>query len=546
MLEDAMRYFIVSIAISLSCLLSAEDPWVSLFDGESLKGWETIIQGEENGTNLGGHVTAHDGVIHMYENVPEGEIEVPFGVIMTKNSYSQFHLTFQYRWIGKRFHPRKEKLRDAGLLYHCFGEKKVWPNSIECQVQEGDTGDLVFLSSGALTWNHPAPKDAALGQGGPGLLPEHGGVLRRYRKGGYIGRFPENDHKTGWNTVEAIVHNGEYSYHKVNDIVTSRVLDMRKPDGTPLVAGPIALQLEAAEIQYREIKIRELDGYLRPSQVHMSLSKIEKLKGQSQIITISNTSKKALPVAPTYIGNGTNPLHIVSESVEALAPGESREFEISLSPTLGHGNWHAGIQFGDDVTGCFVQVSGLVTEGLEEENEPMTHQVVYAQSAKVDVKGNDYLFMTEKSRTESSLKASGFSVVAGETLKVTPLARYSHPGDLPYGIYDTKEGTKTELAQLSNTSDDYPDAHQCLMPPSSEAKYPEHYPKHFGIYLKGPDFTSYTEEGKSEQAKHRARIYPVTTFQGRRVKNAYLVSFEETRDSKFQDVLLLVEGVVAK
>ena len=68
-----------------------------------------------------------------------------FGVIVTDGNYSNFHLDFEYAWGPKKLDPRKEMLRDAGLIYHIADSNKrtwgIWPVSMECQIQEGDTAD---------------------------------------------------------------------------------------------------------------------------------------------------------------------------------------------------------------------------------------------------------------------------------------------------------------------------------------------------------------------------------------------------------------------
>ena len=516
-----------------------------LFNGVDLEGWEPLIREQPVGEDPEGMVTVKDGTIHMYENVPEGDTVVPFGVIMTKESYSQFHLSLQYRWVGKKFHPRKDKLRDAGLLYHCYGPKKVWPPSIECQIQEGDTGDLVFIDSSALTWVHPQAHLAVKGQGDAGRLPEFGGVLNEFAEWGYIGRYPENDHMQGWTTVEAIVHGSEYAMHKVNGMVTSRVLDMRQPYGAALTSGPIALQLEAAEIQYRDVKIKVLPGYLKPSEPQLSFNQTLGLKGQNRKVTLTNTGATALAVDPVFLGSHATAFELKGGNVAALAAGESREFEILFVPDFGVGKYDAGVQFGAEDTGCFLQLSALAQPALEGKNEPTLHQVMQVLGATVNVGGQGLSLDTQKDVLGASITARGFQVVDGEKVKITPLARFSPKGEVPYGIYDLATGDKVEVAKLVKSTEAQPDAHQAILPPSTEVKIPAQLPQAFGLYLDGHHFVSYTEPGKSEKAKikHTARIFQAKTLQGKRLKNAYIVGFEEAKNGDYQDALFLIEGV---
>jgi|GEM_PF-462169 len=68
--------------------------------------------------------------------------EAPFGMITTEKQYSNYNLEFEYKWGERKFIPRLNVKRDAGVLFHVYKEKTVWPSSLECQIQEGDTGDL--------------------------------------------------------------------------------------------------------------------------------------------------------------------------------------------------------------------------------------------------------------------------------------------------------------------------------------------------------------------------------------------------------------------
>jgi hypothetical protein len=70
--------------------------------------------------------------------------------ISTKKSYSNYHLSLEYKWGQKKYPPRENQKRDAGLLVHCNGEHgafwNVWLQSLECQIQETDTGDFIALA----------------------------------------------------------------------------------------------------------------------------------------------------------------------------------------------------------------------------------------------------------------------------------------------------------------------------------------------------------------------------------------------------------------
>jgi hypothetical protein len=72
-------------------------------------------------------------------------------------------------------------------------------------------------------------------------------------------RHPMNEH-AGWNTVEIIVR-GDSATHIVNGKVNNRCSNIRHKVGdawVPLTKGRIALQMEGAEISFRNLQILEL------------------------------------------------------------------------------------------------------------------------------------------------------------------------------------------------------------------------------------------------------------------------------------------------
>jgi len=92
-------------------------------------------------------------------NEPEGPVlrisgEI-YGALFTRNSYKNYHLKLQVKWGEDKFDPRKDKLRDSGILYHSIGEAGVefwrsWMLSQEFQVMEGHMGDFWCQANSAI------------------------------------------------------------------------------------------------------------------------------------------------------------------------------------------------------------------------------------------------------------------------------------------------------------------------------------------------------------------------------------------------------------
>jgi 3-keto-disaccharide hydrolase len=247
--------------------------WISLFNGTNLNGWYIVLRNSRsNDTN---HlVQVEKGVIHMYKDAPANSAQ-PSGYIVTEKEYSNYHLRLEYKWGEKRFQPRLKTRRDAGIMYHVVGKDGVWPRSVECQIQENDVGDIFTVNTrltatvdpvttnlvsvvttneaGVLHTNMVVRPVFDQSEKGISFVQGIGDGIRR------VIRNPMNEHE-GWNTVEVIVH-GDEAVYLVNGKMNNRASKIQeKVDGewVPLRKGKIALQLEFAEVYYRNVEIQEL------------------------------------------------------------------------------------------------------------------------------------------------------------------------------------------------------------------------------------------------------------------------------------------------
>jgi hypothetical protein len=235
--------------------------WLPLVSGDQLDGWYTFIDGRGRNADTAHVFTVRDGVVHVYKDSPDGA-QVPAGFIATEREYSRYHFRLEYKWGTKRFAPRAQCGRDAGILYHAVGRDQIWPQSVECQIMEGDTGDVFTVGTVVSTTVDPATK-----QSGPRFLePAAGGVPHTQGNQG-ITRIIKgrNGERPGWNRVEVVV-DGPNSTYIVNGQIVNRCMNIRRPDPkdpqrlVPLTKGRILLQAEWAEVLYRNIEIKLLDA----------------------------------------------------------------------------------------------------------------------------------------------------------------------------------------------------------------------------------------------------------------------------------------------
>jgi hypothetical protein len=263
---------LVAEASSEASRATADDGWIRLFDGTSLEGWYTVLTKQAKNEDPTKVFQAHDGLIHVYRDHSEND-DVTFGYLATDMEYANYHLRLDYKWGKKKFRPRAQQRRDAGLLYHLVRPDVVWPRCIECQIQENDTGDCfvvrgtqVETSVEIVNVETPSgPKDL------PRYQPAADGGVRQTIGQGAIARIVKSDthEQAGWNTVEVIVRGSEGAVHMINghtvfEATNLRQLDTNSKTWVPLAKGRIALQAEFAEVFYRNIEIRPIrEGPLR-------------------------------------------------------------------------------------------------------------------------------------------------------------------------------------------------------------------------------------------------------------------------------------------
>ncbi|NJB81614.1 ThuA domain-containing protein [Wenyingzhuangia aestuarii] len=186
-----------------------------------------------------------------------GEI---YGALTSKQEYENYHLKLKVKWGTQKWNPRTKAKRDSGLLYHCEGPFRqfwnVWMRCQELQVQETDMGDYYAL--GGATSDVPVKKVKVDGKTKKVYALD--GDLQE----GSAKRSFDNEKDNGkWNTIELITYNGT-SLHIVNGKVVMALFNSRHNVAgkgmQPLTRGRIQIQSEGAEVYYKDIKIKSVDG----------------------------------------------------------------------------------------------------------------------------------------------------------------------------------------------------------------------------------------------------------------------------------------------
>lgn len=156
----------------------------------------------------------------------------PKGYLYTAKDYTDFVLKLEWRW------PPDGEPGKGGVLLRASGEHKLWPKSLEAQINAGDAGD--FWGLDGYTLSGPAERSTSL---------EHPvfGKLSNVKKA-VAAEKPAGQ----WNTY-AIIADGDTVTLKINGRQVNRATGCRP---TP---GPIILTAEGSEIHFRNVRLAPIE-----------------------------------------------------------------------------------------------------------------------------------------------------------------------------------------------------------------------------------------------------------------------------------------------
>jgi hypothetical protein len=277
-----MKATLVSICSVLILLCTTsfgkKDEWTLLLD-KSLSKWE-IYQSfnfpegykgaapkDAQGNNLKpvGYNVNKDNVFSVIMENGEPVLKIYggiYGCIFTKQEFQNYDLKLKVKWGDKKWAPRLNDIKDSGLLYHSQGECGVeywrtWMLSQEFQITEDGMGDY---------WSQATSMADIKTVKGKNLKFDKNGTITSIGSGTGNGIFCQSgsnmEKKGDWNDIELITY-GDKSLQIVNGQVVMALSNNRYKVGNevkPLVKGKLQLQSEAAEVYYKDIKIKQIDG----------------------------------------------------------------------------------------------------------------------------------------------------------------------------------------------------------------------------------------------------------------------------------------------
>lgn len=241
---------------------------VVLFNGKDLSRfttWETV-HGREDPDRVFSVVDQIDGAPAIRLSGQH------WGGIVTKERFTNYRLIVEFRWGAVTWAPRKNGARDSGILLHCQGEDgnvnatftSPWMRSIEAQIIEGGTGDILVL--GGFERGQSEPLRPTLKATVTGKSWDPNGELKLYSRGridwqhrdpqwkdvlGFRGAKDVEKPAGQWNHYEVIADGGNLVY-LLNGVKVNEA-----KEGS-LTEGRILFQSEGAEIYFRRIELNPL------------------------------------------------------------------------------------------------------------------------------------------------------------------------------------------------------------------------------------------------------------------------------------------------
>ena len=221
-----MRYVVQSLLLTailfcmIGCTTQGGYPRSSLLIGDTLEAWECYLA--DPNAQMQDVWSVEDGVL-----ICTGK---SLGYLYTKKDYGDFVLKLQWRW------PPGKQPGNGGVLIRMTGEHRIWPRSLEAQLNAGNAGDFWGLAGYPLV----GPTDRIRSSD-----HKEFGKLTNLKKVKALEKPPGE-----WNTYEII---------SAGDTVTLVINgeEVNRAPGCDLNPGRICLTSEGSEIHVRNMIITQ-------------------------------------------------------------------------------------------------------------------------------------------------------------------------------------------------------------------------------------------------------------------------------------------------
>ena len=189
---------------------------------ENLSGWSCHL--EDPGAKQQDTWRIEAGVLKCTGN--------PKGYLYTTDSYTDFVLTLQWRW------PDEKSAGKGGILIDMTGDHKIWPKSLEAQINANEAGDFWALDGYEVAGSPERTKSI-----------DH----KQFGKLIHVGKTEAAENPAGqWNSYKIIAEGST-----VTLIVNDRLVN--KGTRPPAAGGRICITSEGTPICFKNIRIARTD-----------------------------------------------------------------------------------------------------------------------------------------------------------------------------------------------------------------------------------------------------------------------------------------------
>ncbi|MDX2023802.1 MAG: DUF1080 domain-containing protein [Deltaproteobacteria bacterium] len=206
----------------------ATPPSIELFNGKDLSGWIVDVPAKDAGGDVQDSFIVRDGML-----VSRGE---PRGHLLTERRFKDYQLTVEYRFVGAG--------GNGGVLVHASTPRvlyKMFPRSIEVQLQSGDAGDFWCIGEDIAVDNMETRRPRTKGNSWGGKE----GDARRI-----LNLTDGSERPLGqWNVMVVQAHADTISVWVNGELVN-------RGFGATAREGQIAIQAEGTEMEFRKLQLR--------------------------------------------------------------------------------------------------------------------------------------------------------------------------------------------------------------------------------------------------------------------------------------------------
>ena len=239
--------------------------WIELFNGRNLDGWTAKIAKHEVGDNYANTFRVADGMIQARYDGYGGNYDAQFGHLYYDRPYSYYLVSHEYRFVGELYPGAPSyTLRNSGLMIHSQDPRTMprnqnFPISVENQYL-GGLGDGRARTTGNMC--------------SPGTMIDFAGKPDTRHCINSTSRTYDGEQ---WVLAETLVLGDSIVKHIIN---RDTVLVYTRPrqaagvvtgidpaqltEGKPLRTGFIALQAEGHPIDFRNVRLLNLEGCMDP------------------------------------------------------------------------------------------------------------------------------------------------------------------------------------------------------------------------------------------------------------------------------------------